>query len=91
MLGPDSTSVGVSCVNLGDSLRRAKQYDEALGLVRRARVIFSAKLGPEHPHVGFTFHNEGAVLLDKRDFPAAQEAFEKEKDTQALQELEGVK
>lgn len=62
---PGSVPLGLSYVNLGETLRRLGKLDDALGYIRRAIDIFTAKQGPDGAYLGYALATLGSILYDE--------------------------
>ncbi|HKA91782.1 MAG TPA: tetratricopeptide repeat protein, partial [Haliangiales bacterium] len=62
---PGSVPLGVSYVNLSETLRRLGKLDDALGYIRRAIDIFTAKQGPESAYLAYALATLGTILHDQ--------------------------
>ncbi len=59
-VGPETTFVADSLVNLSDAYFRSNDFAAARRLNERALAIRTELLGPEHPYVGLSTYNIGA-------------------------------
>jgi serine/threonine-protein kinase len=75
-LRPDHPDIGNSEANLGELLRLAKRWDEALPLLGHALAIFE-KQGKDHFAVSYPLTSIGRVLIDRGQPAAAVEPLER--------------
>jgi tetratricopeptide (TPR) repeat protein/tRNA A-37 threonylcarbamoyl transferase component Bud32 len=63
--GADDLAVARLFTNLGSLHRVRGEYDRALELHERARILYEGALGPEHPEVAVALNNLGTVEHDR--------------------------
>ena len=61
--GEDSLEAALAYANLGEGHRVSGRPERALPLFRKARAIYSRRLGQEHPRVASVLMQEGVLFL----------------------------
>jgi tetratricopeptide (TPR) repeat protein len=77
--GDDSLEAALAYANLGEGHRVSGRPERALPLFRKARTIYSRRLGPEHPRVASVLMQEGVLFLADGKLGLAEQSL-----TQAL-------
>jgi len=77
--GEDSLEAALAYANLGEGHRVSGRPERALPLFRKARAIYSSRLGPEHPRVASVLMQEGVLFLADGKLGLAEQSL-----TQAL-------
>ena len=71
-LAPGHLELGRALEDLGTTAAQQGELERGIRLLERARQIYEAALGPDHPLVANVLHNLGAAHLRRDDLAAAE-------------------
>lgn len=83
LLPPESLTIGVTELFLGNVLVDQGQYDEAIAVTRRALAIGEHVNGPSHPDLASALQTIGNAMLQKGDAAGAEDAYQRGYDLRA--------
>lgn len=79
--GPGNLRTARALDGLGDASRLMQRHDEAAAFYEQAATLWSKLLGSDQPALATTWHNLGAVELDRGNFARARRLF---RDSRAI-------
>jgi tetratricopeptide (TPR) repeat protein len=71
--GEDSLDTALAYSNVAEAHRSSGHPERALPLFRKARSIYTAKLGPDHPRVAALLSQEGIIMLHDGKISTAEQ------------------